>query len=500
MNFTTPIFVFIFLPITLVIFFVLDRMEQKKILYSFLVRFRIKDLSLIAISLFFYMWACFDDIIKFVFYIIGIWLAGKWIERKSDVYVQVFQQNRDKEDTIYKKISISAFILLFAVILTLFCLIHFKYMPLLAEIWNELFRGNWIKDSIIAPLGISFITFSSVSYLVDIYRGKAPDGGIIDCALYLTFFPKVISGPIVLWKDFRTMLENRMMTLERFVSGLNRIALGFAKKLILADQFGACISKAVASETDMITGWGMAFLYMLQIYYDFSGYSDIAIGLARLLGFEFQENFNFPYCSGSISEFWRRWHISLGMWFREYIYFPLGGSRRGERRAMWNVVVVFALTGIWHGAGWNYLLWGGMNGAMVIIERLVKDKGFYRKQPYIFKWIVTMSIVFFGWQFFRFRSFWGVYEWLKLMFGILQNETIYYSWEYFFDTQIICLAIIGGIGSILPSGKKIQGYYHRFSSTGIGFVTQEAVILLLFITSILFMVNSTYSPFIYFQY
>lgn len=500
MNFTTPIFIFIFMPITLLIFLILDAMEKRKIWNSLLVRFRIKDLSLISLSLIFYMWVCFDDVIKFIIYIVGIWLAGQWIERKRDLYVQIFQQNRDDKDSVYKKISISAFILLFAVLLILFCLVHFKYMPLLAEIWNELFRGNWIKESIMAPIGISFITFSSISYLADIYRGDASGGGIIDCALYLTFFPKVISGPIVLWKDFRTTLENQMITLEGFVSGLNRIAVGFAKKLILADQFGACISKAVASETDAVTGWGMAILYMLQIYYDFSGYSDIAIGLARLLGFEFRENFNFPYRSRSISEFWRRWHISLGTWFREYIYFPLGGSRRGERRALWNVAVVFALTGIWHGAGWNYLLWGGMNGAMVIIEKVVKDKRFYQKLPDFLKWLVTMGITFLGWQFFRFQTFAEVWEWLKLMFGMLQNETIYYSWEYFFDMQIVVLAVIGGIGSILPGVRGIQECHRIFSGKGIGFVIQESVILFLFVIAILFMVNSTYSPFIYFQY
>lgn len=499
MNFITPIFIFVFFPITLLIVLVLDGMEQRKILSPFLINLRVKDLSLIGLSLFFYMWACFDDVIKLALYIIGIWLAGQWIERKRDLYVQVFRQNRDEEDSIYEKISVSTFILFFVIILILFCLIHFKYMPLLAEIWNELFRGNWVKESIMAPIGISFITFSAISYLVDIYRGNT-GGGLIDCALYLTFFPKLISGPIVLWKDFKSILENRMVTLKGIISGLNRIAIGFAKKLILADQFRICISKAVASETDMITGWGMAFLYMLQIYYDFSGYSDIAIGLARLLGFQFQENFNFPYRSVSISEFWRRWHISLGTWFREYIYFPLGGSRKGRRRALWNVAVVFVLTGVWHGAGWNYLLWGGMNGAMVIIERLVKDKKLYQKQPYILKWIITMGVTFIGWQFFRFQTFTEVWEWLRLMFGMLQNETIYYSWEYFFDAQIITLAIIGVCGSILPGGKRIQEYYHRRSNTVIGFMIQEAIILVLFIIAILFMVNSTYSPFIYFQY
>lgn len=500
MNFTTPIFLFVFFPITVLIFFGIDIMERRKIFYPFLAKFRIKDLSLIAMSLLFYMWACFDDVIKLLIYMLGVWIAGHCICHDNRFYVTVYEQKKGEEDRVSKKIKVSVFILFFAISLIVLCLIHFKYASLLTTIWNYLLRDTLVKGSILAPVGISFITFSAISYLVDIYRGDTRGGSFIDCVLYLSFFPKVISGPIVLWKDFAPMLEKQLITSEGVVSGLNRIMIGFAQKLILADQFGLCISRVSVSGTDVMTGWGIAFLYMLQIYYDFSGYSDIAIGLARLLGFEFQENFHFPYRSTSISEFWRRWHISLGRWFREYVYFPLGGSRRGEHRAICNVAVVFAVTGIWHGAGWNYLLWGGINGAMVILERLLKEKKFYQKQPVISKWFVTMSVTFFCWQFFRFPSFSESLEWLKLMFGAFRQQHIYFSWRYYFDAQIITLAVIGAVGAVLPGDAGIQRWYQRFSGKKAGFLIQEVGLMLLFMIAVLFMINSTYSPFIYFQY
>lgn len=193
-------------------------------------------------------------------------------------------------------------------------------------------------QSILAPLGLSFITFSAISYLADIYRGNASAGSLIDCALYITFFPKVISGPIVLWKDFQAQIKQRKMSLNLSADGINRIIIGFAKKVLLADTFGACLTNIGTQGIDQLTAFGTLILYMLQIYYDFAGYSDIAIGLAKLFGFEFKENFDFPYRSKSISEFWRRWHISLGSWFRQYVYFPLGGSRgRTEKKhcAIW---------------------------------------------------------------------------------------------------------------------------------------------------------------------
>lgn len=500
MNFTTPIFIFVFFPIALASYLAVDLLEQRKIFSSLFIRFRMKDICLIVLSLLFYMWSCFDDIIKLITYIIVVWLAGCWINRSRRLYIRVFQADKDSKEKIYRRISIAVFMLSGSILILLLCLLHYKFMPLLAELWNYLFRGDLTRESILAPIGVSFITFSAISYLVDIYREDALPGSLLDCMLYLSFFPKVISGPIVLWKDFKPMLRERTVTLDSFVDGINRVMAGFAKKLVLADQFGACVVTVVAGETDMITGWGIALLYMLQIYYDFSGYSDIAIGLARILGFEFRENFNFPYRSVSISEFWRRWHTSLGRWFREYIYFPLGGSRAGKRKELRNVAVVFVMTGVWHGAGWNYIFWGGINGGMVMFEKVVKDKRFYQKQPVILKWFVTMGITFFCWQFFRFSRLNETWEWLKLMFGVLEVETVYYSWKYYFDAQMITLMTIGAVGAILFGSEKVQRLYRKCMGSKAGFFVQEVVLLFCFLTAILFMVNSTYSPFIYFQY
>lgn len=239
---------------------------------------------------------------------------------------------------------------------------------------------------------------------------------------------------------------------------------------------------------------------MLQIYYDFSGYSDIAIGLARLLGFEFKENFSFPYRSVSISEFWRRWHISLGTWFREYIYIPLGGSRNGRFQTLRNLAVVFITTGIWHGAGWNYIIWGGINGFCVIFERIIRDKKLYHILPDMVKWITTMGITLFCWQFFRFQNIAEVWNWMKVMFGVFQFDIIPYSWQYYFDMKIVTLIVIGIFGSTLFGRKKIGDLFQKIFLSEVGFVVKELCLLILFIMSILFMVNSTYSPFIYFQY
>ena len=263
-----------------------------------------------------------------------------------------------------------------------------------------------------------------------------------------------------------------------------------------SDQLLASASSAV----DVPTAWGVSLLYMLQIYYDFSGYSDIAIGLSNMLGFSVKENFDFPYISCSITEFWRRWHISLGTWFREYIYFPLGGSRKGKNRAIINVAVVFVLTGIWHGAGWTYMLWGMINGACNVFEKLVAEKKWYIKTPRIIKWGATMTVTFFCWELFRFNYFSPCIQWFKTMFGMGDYSNVPYTWQYYFDNQIIVFALIGIVGASLFGLPKIQNAYKRFTEKPIGYFINQLVIVSLFVVSILFMINSTYSPFIYFQY
>ncbi len=279
------------------------------------------------------------------------------------------------------------------------------------------FGHSGSKASVVAPIGISFITFSAISYLADIRRGDADCKSLIDCALYLCFFPKVISGPIVLWKDFSPQCGAKKLTLDKAFEGVERIMTGFAKKLIIADTFGACIAKTAAAAIDVPTAWGVNLLFMFQLYFDFSGYSDIAVGLGKLLGYEMKENFNFPYLSTSITDFWRRWHISLGTWFKEYIYIPLGGSRKGKARTVINLAAVFLLTGLWHGASWTFVLWGLINGLFRILEKLAENSGLYKAIPSVVKWLVTTVIVYFCWIVFRFTDLKELSDWFGLMFS-----------------------------------------------------------------------------------
>ncbi len=523
MNFTSQIFLFGFFPICFAAYFVVELLENRACLSRMIQKFRFKDLIVIGMSFLFYMWACFDDVFWLCFYIVGVYGAGLWIQYlyHKGLYIPVFSV-RNKEDSVCeKKIPLSVFPLFLTILAVLFFLIYFKYTGFLTKVWNWMFGSSWSVSTGLAPLGISFLTFSAISYLADISRGSAEAGSLIDCMLYLSFFPKIASGPIVLWKDFKPMIANRHTKLENIICGLNRIMIGFMKKLILADSFGACVHKIPLSDVDQISAWGGVFLYMLQIYYDFSAYSDLALGLSKLLGFQFSENFNFPYCSKSISEFWRRWHISLGAWFREYVYFPMGGSRKGLHRTLWNLAVVFALTGLWHGAAGNYILWGGIQGALVLMERVIQEKvrenrlqtsesglasekeKTKQRHPKILdgiKWLAVMGITMFSWQLFRFSSLGEVWRCVRILFGQLSFEDIYYTWRYYFDRQIITLAFMGAAGAVLFGNKRLQAMVQRCLATKLGFAVQEMLLLLLFVISILFMVNSTYHPFIYFQY
>lgn len=502
MGFTTSIFLFAFFPLCLLAYILCDRLSLLKKAGAFLNRIRAKDILLILFSLAFYMWACFDDVFRLCLYILLIYLAARWIEasRKKRLYINIYKEGQNDGSQTNKKLFLSLFPFIFAVACLVICLIYYKYSGFLTQLGNTLLGSSNEPQSILAPLGLSFITFSAISYLADIYRGNASAGSLIDCALYITFFPKVISGPIVLWKDFQAQIKQRKMSLNLSADGINRIIIGFAKKVLLADTFGACLTNIGAQGIDQLTAFGTLILYMLQIYYDFAGYSDIAIGLAKLFGFEFKENFDFPYRSKSISEFWRRWHISLGSWFRQYVYFPLGGSRAGLKKTLRNLAVVFALTGIWHGAGWNYLLWGFINGAMVILERVIQNKPFYKKTPNFIKYAFTMLIVMLFWQLFRFQSLKDTVNLLGTIIGINRPENIYYTWQYYFDAQMITFIIIGILGATVLGSPRLKAFYGKFSATKGGLIVQQTVLLLLFVLAVLFMINSTYSPFIYFQY
>ena len=477
MGFTTQIFTFLFLPLSALIYFPTYFLSNK---IKVLRKIRVTDLVLIALSLGFYAWACFDDIFRLGFYIVAVWLMGFILS---------------KTRASGKKTAL-VLMLVFCGVLAVVLFLA-KYLGFAADIVNFILGTSLKPKSVMAILGISFVTFSAVSYIVDIYKGKAEAGNIIDAALYLTFFPKVVSGPIVLYRDFKP--QKPEVNLNNLSEGIIRVMFGFAKKVILADTFGFVLSKA-AYAVDVPTAWGMGLLYMLQIYYDFSGYSDIALGLSKMLGYDFAENFNFPYLSTSITEFWRRWHVSLGRWFREYIYFPLGGSRCSKGRIVFNISVVFLLTGIWHGAGLTYIIWGMINGLCNIIEKLISDKNIYQKTPKFVKWLLTMGVTFVCWQFFRSPNVFTAGRHLLSMFGLMNYSSVVYTWRYYFDAQIIIFALIGMLGATVFGLPKVQERYKGLVATKTGYSVRMVVAAVLFVLVIIFMINSSYSPFLYFQY
>ena len=490
MGFTTQVFLFIFFPISIAANIFCVFVERKGWLGGSFSRLRLTDWLVVAISLAFYGSARIAGIKELFLYIVAVYGLARLMEwgRMKKIVLPFFQEGGDGSRCLWK-ISAAHIMLAIGALCVLFVLFRCKY-------WDFVFG-----KSLHSALGVSFLTFSALSYLIDVYKEKAKAGSFLDCALYLSFFPKVVSGPIVLWRDFQPQIVGRTVSLDDAVDGVNRIMTGFTKKLILADMFGACIAEMnPAYGIDVPTAWGAAFLYMLQIYYDFAGYSDIAIGLALLFGIRCKENFDFPYRSCSITEFWRRWHISLGTWFREYVYIPLGGSRLGQKRTLWNLAVVFLLTGIWHGAGWAYILWGGINGACVLIERMICDKPLYQKLPKVFKWCTASMITMFCWEFFRFESLGKYYDWLRMMAGVFPFERMLFAWEYYFTPRIIFLMAVAILGATVLGAEQIQNRWKRFVTTKWGYALQEVGLLVLFGISILCMVNSTYKPFIYFQY
>lgn len=487
MIFTKPIFIFFFFPTCVGGFYLLNIIEKK---WNFSSVFRLKELFLICMSSFFYLWgAGLKGVICLVVYVVLVYLLGKFVSPKYDGL-----------DTAIRKSKITVAI---AIITLCSILFYYKYTTFVTTVISNLTNTDCIYYVLWVPLGISFITFSAISYIMDVFWGEEKCGTIIDVALYLTLFTKIISGPIVLWRDFNVQIKCVKINVDLFLSGINRIIIGFVKKLILADYFGLIIlevQNSMENGIDIQTSWICALLYTLQIYYDFAGYSDIAIGLSRILGLQFKENFNFPYISTSITEFWRRWHISLGTWFRIYIYIPLGGNRKGTKRTMINLGIVFIVTGIWHGAGWNYIFWGMLHGASMLIERYLHGNKIYEKIPTIIKWFSTMFIINIGWEAFRIQSFSALIDFYKIMFGIINFDEVFFSWQYFMDTKTAFLMLVGIIGATLLKWEKFVSLKERLDKSMYGLIIQESFLFVLLVISILCMVSSSYSPFIYFQY
>ncbi len=511
MGFTTTLFLFVFFPVSVLLYYIFNLLSTMGPLANVFQKFRVCDIVLIIVSLVFYAAAGIGNMWKLCLYIALVYAVGWGIQFKRDFknrgFNSMYSYDDDEDETDEdgnpkkkKRDWILLGIMVLGVVFVTVVLIVFKYSDFLTDLFTFNFKGSG-KASLIAPIGISFITFSSVSYIVDIYKDKASSMNPIDCALYICFFPKVVSGPIVLWRDFKPQCGSRSLSVDTLFDGIQRLMIGFAKKLIIADTFGVCIAKTAGAAIDVPTAWGVNLLFMLQIYFDFSGYSDIAIGLSRIFGFEFEENFNFPYLSTSITDFWRRWHISLGTWFKEYIYIPLGGSRKGQLRTILNLAVVFLISGLWHGAGWTFIIWGLLNGLFRILEKLMENSRFYNAIPSFFKWLVTMVIVYLCWIVFRFTDFTQLIDWFKLMFGIKTYSNVPFTFLYYFDWQIIAFAAIALLGSTILGFEGVKSYFERVRESSAGFMFFRQLLgIALFALAVMFMVSSTYSPFIYMQY
>ncbi len=386
-------------------------------------------------------------------------------------------------------------VLVVGIILNLAALGVFKYAGLFVGTLRQIPALSGLPEvNISLPIGISFYTFQAVSYLIDVYwKDCEPSGNFINFACYISLFPQLIAGPIVRYRDVNEQLGSRKETPTLFSSGARLFVVGMAKKVLLANQFGM-VWDAISADpvaAGAIGAWWGACAYTLQIYFDFAGYSDMARGLGRMLGFEFCINFNYPYISKSVTEFWRRWHISLSTWFRDYVYIPLGGNRCGKLRQCFNILVVWALTGFWHGAGWNFLFWGFYYGVLLLLEKLLLGK-FLRRAPALVQHLYTMVIVVIGWVFFASPDLSTALDYLGVMFsleaGTMGTMTIVGPW--------IGMAILG----VLASTPLAKGIWERLQHRKAMPLVEAVLCLAALLLCTASLVSDSYNPFLYFRF
>ena len=464
MVFSSLIFLFMYLPVTLLIYYIVPR--------------KARNLFLFFINLVFYGWDK-PPLVLLMLVSVVINYAGGYFVGKA------------KPDKNKAKIP-----LVITVILDIGILGFFKYAGMFTDTLNLLPFLHIKTIEIALPIGISFYTFQTMSYVIDVYRDDAPvSRSLINFGTYVALFPQLIAGPIVRYKDVAYQLSHRRETLGQFNNGVKLFVIGLGKKVLIADQMGLMWdSIRVSSDPNGVLGsWIGISAYAMQIYFDFSGYSDMARGLGNMLGFEFLRNFDYPYISKSVTEFWRRWHISLSTWFREYVYIPLGGNRRGVPRQIINLLVVWLLTGLWHGAAYNFILWGLYYGLILIIEKFVIGK-FLEKLPNVLKHIYTIIIFLFGWVIFFFENIGEMGGFISDLFnfsnGIIGSQTL----------VILCrygLIFAAGIIAATPLGINI---YKKFKGKKFTFALETvfcAVVLLIATASL---VTQSYHPFLYFRF
>ena len=471
MIFSSLVFLFAFLPIVLIFYYLSNN--------------KLKNIVLLLASLFFYAWG--EP--KYVFLMLG-----------SIGFNYIFGLKVASDKVKKKKLW-----LIIAVISNISLLGIFKYSNFFIDNINSVFNINLNIPTIALPLGISFFTFQTMSYVIDVYRhdGKVQKN-IFDLALYISLFPQLVAGPIVRYETVDNQISNRKHSMDKFADGVNRFIIGLGKKVIYSNQLGLIadgVFAAQISELSTLEAWLGIICYTLQIYFDFSGYSDMAIGLGKMFGFDFLENFNYPYISQSVSEFWRRWHISLGSWFRDYVYIPLGGNRVSPIKQYRNLFIVWSLTGIWHGANWTFMAWGLYYGILIAFEKAFLDK-LLKKLPQIFRHIYLVLIVMIGWVFFRAANITQAIDFIKVLGGVGANSLYNNSFISYINESgfIVILAIIFST-PILPKIKSMLTLKHKkLVENKFIYVAHSTCLMSIMFIIVVILVNSTYNPFLYFRF
>ena len=473
MVFSSLIFIFAFLPVTLALYY--------------LVPFKAKNVVLLLCSLVFYAWGEPVYVVLMILNIAFNYVAGLDISMNAD--------------NLKRKRAA----LILCMVFDLGLLGFFKYAGFVVDNINVLFGCDIPFRAVGLPVGISFYTFQVMSYIIDVYKGEIKaQKNPLTLGVYVTMFPQLIAGPIVQYSDVEKQLAQRVISRELFSSGVSRFIVGLSKKVILANSAGSLFDTLSALETgdmSVLTGWLLAASYTFQIYFDFSGYSDMAIGLGKMLGFEFKENFNYPYMSKSASEFWRRWHISLSSWFRDYVYIPLGGSYVEKKKHIRNIMVVWMLTGLWHGASWTFIIWGLYYGVLLIFEKyfllkIVSEDSRGIKGALLHVYTIVVFVV--GWVIFSSPNMHAAGKIISVMFGFGASSFIDGTGMYYLQAN----ALLGAI-MILGSTSYVKSFAQRFMlvfKDPVAYRAAACVMTAFLLISVAYLVNETYNPFLYFRF
>ncbi len=473
MVFSSFLFLFRFLPLILLCYYIVPHSLRNLVLFIF--------------SMVFYAWGEPVYILLMIASILITYTGGLLVDRMKTA-------GRKREAKISLVVSL---------ILSLSLLLFFKYADFAIGTIDSLTGAGIALLNLALPIGISFYTFQSMSYVIDVYRGDASvQKNLITYSTYVVMFPQLIAGPIVRYKTIDKQLRSRKETVEEFAQGVQRFLIGLGKKVLLANTAGALwesISAMNVTQVPVLTAWLGILTYTFQIYFDFSGYSDMAIGLGHMFGFTFLENFNYPYISRSITEFWRRWHISLSTWFKEYVYIPLGGNRVRPARHILNLMIVWLLTGFWHGASWNFVLWGVYYGVLLVLEKYVYGK-YLEKLPNLVQHIYCMFFVVIGWEIFAFTNFSDGMNFLRALFGgtgagFINSQTVF----LLYNNAILLILLILGCTSI-PS-KIAAALSKRLEDKQPVLISIKVIFFLaIFILCIAWLIDASYNPFLYFRF